>query len=328
MSGLGGASGMSGLGGAAGQEANLLSQFTQLGGLQQSQQQPAMNDQLSQYLMQSQLGQPQNPLLGQLLGLPQQQTSFGMPQQQAQQQAQMGGQQSWMNPNGMGGQDMNADAVSRLLGLHQQGSNPAASMGGVPSNIPNMMDPQQQQQAQPVGEDDPFNSDKEDNSAPDAVPIRSSKSKSKKKSSKVAKQPPVKKEKRRKKDKNKPKRPLSAYNFFFKEEHSKLIEKRAKGESDEPEPTDPKEEADGEDPAKRKKKLTGYAHLAKTISAKWKSVDKETMEHYQKLADTDKGRYNTEMDVYRRRFLNKGKKGKTSKKQDEDGSDSDDGDEF
>lgn len=49
-----------------------------------------------------------------------------------------------------------------------------------------------------------------------------------------------------------------------------------------------------------KKKLTGYAHLAKCISIKWKSVDKETAAKYADMAAKDKVRYNNEMDIYRK----------------------------
>ena len=49
----------------------------------------------------------------------------------------------------------------------------------------------------------------------------------------------------------------------------------------------------------------GYVHLARTISGRWKDLDAETKAPYFALAAEDRARYDREMDVYRRRFINK-----------------------
>lgn len=107
---------------------------------------------------------------------------------------------------------------------------------------------------------------------------------------------PVKRMKR-KKDENRPKRPLSAYNLFFRDAHKKLHGDKSSvnGEEGAEDAVDEEE----------KKKLTGYAHLAKIISMKWKSIDKETMDQYRDLAAKEKERYMKEMEVYQKRFADK-----------------------
>lgn len=96
----------------------------------------------------------------------------------------------------------------------------------------------------------------------------------------------------RRKDKNKPKRPLSAYNLFFKDMREELL-KSLPGNGDEPEPEKPQR-------GKRRKPhgKIGFADLAKTIAAKWKKVEPETLQVYRERADADMERYKKEMDEY------------------------------
>ena len=83
----------------------------------------------------------------------------------------------------------------------------------------------------------------------------------------------------------KPRRNLSAYNFFFKLERQRII-------SDLPAPSEEKQ------PRNSHGKI-GFAKLARTIAAKWKSLDDEGRAPYIDLATDDKERYVREMKEWR-----------------------------
>ena len=97
----------------------------------------------------------------------------------------------------------------------------------------------------------------------------------------------------RKKQKDKPKRPLSAYNIFFKEERQRILE-------DIPD----KEAVDGQKkPMKRKGKKTphgkiDFQSLAKTIGKRWQELSEEELEVYKHKSEADKLRYKKEMEQY------------------------------
>ena len=83
----------------------------------------------------------------------------------------------------------------------------------------------------------------------------------------------------------KPKRPLSAYNIFFKHERGKILSTtptRAEGKP------------------RRSHGKIGFAELARTIAAKWNKIDPETRAQYDKLAADDKRRYVAAMDVWKK----------------------------
>jgi hypothetical protein len=109
--------------------------------------------------------------------------------------------------------------------------------------------------------------------------------------------PEPKKKNARKKHKDKPKRPLSAYNLFFKDERKKILAaiptKTEDGED--------KEEELDEEGKKRKKAphgKIGFENLAKIIGQRWQKLEPDRIEHYKKLAAVDMKRYKEQMEVF------------------------------
>jgi len=135
---------------------------------------------------------------------------------------------------------------------------------------------------------------------------------------------------RKKKCKDKPKRPLSAYNLFFRAERTRILESLSNEKlentkevdtsskdnvSDETVKADVKQAQEGdtnltsnEDISTSstkldKKKKTphgkiGFENLAKTIGQRWSKLIKSELEFYRKLADQDMKRYKDEMEIY------------------------------
>eukprot|EP00980_Cylindrotheca_fusiformis_P028412 scaffold22599_cov139-Cylindrotheca_fusiformis.AAC.3 len=105
----------------------------------------------------------------------------------------------------------------------------------------------------------------------------------------------------KKKPKDKPKRPLSAYNFFFKEEREKII-KVVLAEDPSKVQTDP--EADDfldEAAIGRLKKEGGkvsFEEMGKIIGQRWKNIDPDRLSTYSEMASEDTERYKTEMQAY------------------------------
>uniref|UniRef100_A0A7S3LF74 HMG box domain-containing protein n=1 Tax=Amphora coffeiformis TaxID=265554 RepID=A0A7S3LF74_9STRA len=93
----------------------------------------------------------------------------------------------------------------------------------------------------------------------------------------------AKKARQSKKPRDMPTRPLSAYNFFFREQRAKILEER-------------EEEATRTGQAPDKSDL--FAILGKTIAARWKAQDEDQRAKYKKMAQDDMKRYRVEMDQY------------------------------
>jgi hypothetical protein len=133
------------------------------------------------------------------------------------------------------------------------------------------------------------------------------------------------KKSRPKKPKNKPKRPLSAYNIFFKDERAKILsgipdkadeddEEDDEGGDEEnkvkSEEKDEEEGEEGEGEEGEKKKVSGkkrkrvphgkigFESLAKIVGQRWKELPPDELEKYKKRAEEDMKRYRKEMEVY------------------------------
>jgi hypothetical protein len=109
--------------------------------------------------------------------------------------------------------------------------------------------------------------------------------------------PPKKKRKRRpplipwKKPKDMPRRPLSAYNIFFKAQREIMMTMAREDGGESRKASNSKKS--------RQSPGIGFANLAKTIAGKWKEVPLETRTPYIAQAAVEKDRYNKEMVVWR-----------------------------
>lgn len=81
----------------------------------------------------------------------------------------------------------------------------------------------------------------------------------------------------------KPKRPLSAYNYYFHYERKVILASLP---------------SSGRKSRKVHGKI-GFASLAKIIAARWKEIDETTLQHFEELAARDKARYTREMEAWK-----------------------------
>lgn len=101
-----------------------------------------------------------------------------------------------------------------------------------------------------------------------------------------------------KKPKDKPKRPLSAYNFFLRAERAKIV-KFIKGEGpDEHEPDQPEADLSV---LKLKGGRICFEQMGKLIGKRWKTLGAESLKKYSDMALADAERYKIEMAEYKAR---------------------------
>lgn len=111
------------------------------------------------------------------------------------------------------------------------------------------------------------------------------------------------------KPKDKPKRPLSAYNLFFRDEREKLLKDSLPPANGDTSSTTASEGTNGNadpssgQPAKRRHRKThgkiGFAQLAQHIGAKWKALDEDARKPYEKEAEAEKARYSVKLEKWR-----------------------------
>jgi hypothetical protein len=102
---------------------------------------------------------------------------------------------------------------------------------------------------------------------------------------------------RTKKPRDMPKRPLSAYNYFFRSERGKFVAEQAEKEAAGAEITVP-DATLAEEQGREKAKSSLFATMGKTIAKRWKEIVPEDLEEYKALAAVDSKRYRAEMDEY------------------------------
>jgi hypothetical protein len=103
-----------------------------------------------------------------------------------------------------------------------------------------------------------------------------------------------------KKPKDKPSRPLSAYNLFFQHERAIMLGKDA--------PTDADEEMKKRVHCKTHGKI-GFADMARSIGSKWKSMDAEAKKMYETQASAEKMRYTEELAAWKEEQKSKSQMG-------------------
>lgn len=95
----------------------------------------------------------------------------------------------------------------------------------------------------------------------------------------------------RRKPKDRPKRPLSAYNIFFKDERGRILSE-IPGEH---------QNEHGNKQGKKKKSphgKIGFESLAKTIGQRWQCLDPTRVAYYKSKATEDMVRYKEEMEIF------------------------------
>lgn len=105
----------------------------------------------------------------------------------------------------------------------------------------------------------------------------------------------------KKKPKDKPKRPLSAYNFFFKEEREKILKIVTADEGEKVENDPNSDDYLDEETLSRLRKDGGkvsFEEMGKIIGQRWKNIDPDRLSKYSELANEDTERYKKEMTDY------------------------------
>lgn len=105
----------------------------------------------------------------------------------------------------------------------------------------------------------------------------------------------------KRKPKDKPKRPLSAYNFFFKEERIKVIKAVNCEEGVDPKDIDPELTDELIQNLRKDDGKVSFEEMGKLIGHRWKEINSERLAHYSALAQSDTERYKKEMETYNER---------------------------
>mmetsp|Transcript_17048 Transcript_17048/g.28946 ORF Transcript_17048/g.28946 Transcript_17048/m.28946 type:complete len:346 (-) Transcript_17048:102-1139(-) len=116
-----------------------------------------------------------------------------------------------------------------------------------------------------------------------------------------------------KKPKDKPKRPLSAYNLFFQHEREKIISSIPDDKSTVSVDDNLSEEAKRRRHRKTHGKI-GFAALARSIADKWKKIDDSSRSVFEARAEVEKQRYKKELDAWMKLKKERGESTKSKKK--------------
>jgi len=124
-----------------------------------------------------------------------------------------------------------------------------------------------------------------------------------------------KRTKRSKKPKDMPRRPLSAYNLFFKDERRRILKEIPTPDGYHHGVDSSSDEEEGPTSSGCKSVLPsstriphgkiGFRSLAKTIAKRWKELPSAAVDKYQMLASEETERYKREMDEYNTRKVRK-----------------------
>ena len=114
-----------------------------------------------------------------------------------------------------------------------------------------------------------------------------------------------------KKPVGKPKRPLSAYNIFFKEERARLVAEINGSATGDASATAEEAERQQSEAARSHRKThgMGFAGLAQNIAGKWKTLDNASRRPYEKKAAVDKARYVREVAAWKTSLQEAGEQG-------------------